>query len=116
MPDLTARVGRRTGRETFVSFRFRTEFEAKRVWRVLNALSEAGQLDSRSYVVVCMCVSHGIEMLLALAVGSDHDAQIDAIVAACRERLSINVRSREMSPNDYEPHALLARVARSQDN
>ena len=111
-----AKVGRRTGRETYMTMSFGTEFEARRVYRVLNSVSAAGLLSPQSYLVVCACPTHGFELVLVLAVGTDHDAQIAAVVEACQDQISLTVRCREMRHQDYEPHALLARVARAQNN
>lgn len=116
MPSKNAKVGRRTDRETYLTLNFQMEFEAKRVYRVLDSVAAAGKLDPKSYLVVCVCPTHGYELILVLAIGTDHDAQIAAVVEACQRQLGLTIQCREMRPQDYEPHALLARLAKSQEN
>ena len=117
MRTANVKVGKRDGRETYLVMRFGTELEANLVWRGVNTLVGTGQIDRRGCVVVCFCEQHhAVELLFQLATGTDHDAQIQAIVDHCRERLDLNIQLREMRWQDYEPHAFVVRMAKSQDN
>lgn len=116
MRDLVAKVGTREGRETLIMMRFRTEVEARGVWRVLDELSRGGKLHPEDYAITYICPQHGTELLLVLAAGTDFDAQIAAVSAACQERLDLNAVFRPMKAQDYEAHAHVARMARAGDN
>lgn len=116
MRTTNAKVGKRDGRATYMALTFRSEFEANRVWRGMEQVSRDGNIAEGSSVVVGFCPQHGVELVLELAAGTDADAQIQAVVNYCRDNLDLTIQLREMRWQDYEPHALLVRAAKSQSN
>jgi len=114
--ELILKVGGRTGQETIVAAHFGSLAQAMLMWRVLNNVSGAGGIDPRSYAVVAECLRHGTEVILCLAVGTDHEAQIAASQVALQRELSVSVRRREMDPKEYAPHVLLVQAAKAEYN
>ncbi len=116
MRTVNAKVGSRTDRETYVLMRFPTQFQARQAKRVMDEVAAAGGFDPRAYCVISFCEQHGVELMLVLPANSDHKAQLDAVIVQCRQKLDLEVQIRVMKRGDYEPHAMLARMARSQSN